>query len=214
MAVEEIINSYCKKYDIPGMIVGIDNEKGCDYYAYGYSERKRKIKVGSETLFEIASLSKAFTALAILLLEGRGLLSLDDRISNYFKGIKLCLDQTKEDLTDKIFIRDLIYHTSGLGKETIAITALSNKMNWEDCVAKLNTYSLHSYPGEKYEYVSINYVLLAYIIECVTHDSFTNVLKKLFAELGLNNTYADRKEALATGRMSYGYKLMFYKNRK
>lgn len=214
LRTEDIIEFYGRQLDIPGMIVAVANGKETKICPYGYADRKRKIEIKEDTLFEIASLSKAFTALVIFLLEQKQMISLNDNITKYLEGLKLCLKSTKEDLTGKIKIRDLLYHTSGLEKEDIYIGLFSKKVKKSDLILKLNRHFLIERPGIKYEYNSINYVLLAMIVECVTKKDFAEILEtKIFKDLGFENTYADRKKAVATGKMSCGYKIKFRRNR-
>lgn len=195
------------------MIVAVVNKEGMKIYPYGYADQKRKIEIEEDTLFEIASLSKAFTALVVFLLEEKQMISLDDSIIRYLNGLKLYLKNSGEDLTGKIQIRDLLYHTSGLEKEDIYIGNFSKRVKKTDLILKLNKHFLIERPGVKYEYSSINYVLLAMIVESITKIDFTEILAKTFKDMGLKNTYADRKKAVSTGKMSCGYKIKFRRNR-
>lgn len=214
LRTEDIIEYYGRKLDIPGMIVAVANEKETKICPYGYANRKRKMEVKEDTLFEIASLSKAFTALVIFLLEYKQMISLNDSILKYLEGLKLCLKSSKEDLTENIKIRDLLYHTSGLAEDDIYIGTFSNIVKKSDLIPMLNRHFLIERPGVKYEYTSINYVILALIVESVTKRDFAEILETMvFDALGLKNTYADREKAVATGKMSCGYKIKFCRNR-
>jgi CubicO group peptidase (beta-lactamase class C family) len=149
---------------------------------FGVSNLKTGEKISAETNFYLGSLAKQFTAMAILMLVERGLISEEDLIIKYIPELP---EYAKE-----IKIENLIHHTSGLidhysivGTDTFGLT---NK----DVLKILSERdSLLFSPGEKYSYSNPNYVLLSLLVEKVSGMSFTEFMEKnIFNPLAMNTT--------------------------
>ena len=158
--------------------------------AVGYSHLSGKEKKYSTvgTKYRIGSVTKMFTSVMIFQLIYEKKLSLDDALSKFFPGIPNA---------DKITIGNLLNHHSGLYN----FTNDSTYPNW-DTLPKTEQQMLGLFknqkpdfqPGEKAEYSNTNYVLLGYIIEKITGDSYANELeKRIVNKIGLNNTYYGHK---------------------
>jgi len=150
------------------------------------------------TLFEIASLSKQFTAAAILKLEQQGKLSLDDPIDARLPGVPAH--------SKKITIQQLLTHTSGVPRENTAGSG-------EDLEAALKAYLADGpkeKPGARFAYWNGGYALLAGIVERASGESFTAYCEReLFAPAGMQDTGftgdADlSRERAAIGRTTAG----------
>lgn len=131
----------------------------------GFSNRERKIQNSPNTIFDIGSITKQFTAVAILKLEMQGKLSTSDPISNYFENIP-------ED-KGMITIHDLLRHQSGLisnvGKDF-------DKISEADFLNKVFASKLKSEPGTTFSYSNIGYSLLGIIIEKISGQSYESYL--------------------------------------
>src|SRR5262249_47945150 len=96
--------------DLPGIaIVVIKDDRPIFLRAYGMADKEAGIKADTDTLYYIASSTKSFTALAAAMLDQEGKIKFADAITKYTQGVLL-----KNDIPDKITIRDLLTHTSGL----------------------------------------------------------------------------------------------------
>jgi len=132
---------------------------------YGYCDIARGIPNSPDTVFYLASLSKQFTAAAILKLESDGKLSVNDQISRYLPGVE----------ADKaaITIHQLLTHTSGLGNFGFDDLAGDwRQMNRDDAVRGILGTQLQAQPGKKFSYTNTDYLLLAAIVEYVSKERF------------------------------------------
>jgi CubicO group peptidase (beta-lactamase class C family) len=137
---------------------------------YGMADLDHDIPINPETVFHVASISKQFTAAAILLLAKEGKLSLDDDVRKYITELP--------DFGARITIRHLIYHTSGL-RDQWALLGLAGwryslDLITDDDVLELMSRQkeLNFKPGEKHIYCNTGYTLLAQIVKRVSGQSF------------------------------------------
>lgn len=162
------INNYLSKLERAGfngsVLVDINGEKVISK-GYGYKDAARKEKNSATTVFDIGSITKQFTASAILKLEMQGKLSVDDKISNYFENVPIDKQQ--------ITIHDLLRHQSGLisnvGRDYEKIT-LSEFLN------KIFASKLLFETGTDFSYSNIGYSLLAIIIEKTSNKTYEKYL--------------------------------------
>lgn len=158
---------------------------------YGYADTLFHDPNTPQTKFFIGSITKQFTAAAILLLNERGQLSLDDPISQY-------LPDCPSDPGDRITIRQLLTHTSGLPNYTDFPEMILNRtaeIEPDDIIASFKDLPLESEPGTKFKYGNSGYVLLGAIIEAVSGQSYEAFLhKELFKPLGMLNSGYGRRE--------------------
>ena len=157
--------------------------------AYGLSSMEYGVPNTTETLFNVASVSKQFSALGIVLLHLQGKLSVDDTIDKYIDGLP--------EFGKKITIRQMLHHTSGL-RSLHALFALAGWRNDDSRTnADLNRIiplqtDLNFEPGSEYMYCNTGYMFLVNIIEKVTGENFMNYMKKeVFEPLGMKDTYVE-----------------------
>ncbi|WP_299532563.1 serine hydrolase [Ulvibacterium sp.] len=146
--------------------------------AYGMSDKSRGLKNGKKTIYDIGSVTKQFTAAAILKLEMHKKLSVNDPISKYFVEIPM----DKKEIT----IHHLLTHTSGL---VASIGSDYEEISEKDFLHRVFASQLKSDIGEKFRYSNIGYSLLSIIIEKVSgmgYETFLN--KELFRPSGMQNT--------------------------
>ncbi|MHA4811709.1 serine hydrolase domain-containing protein [Flavitalea flava] len=157
-------------------------------------------RIDSTTNFRMASLSKQFTAMGILLLEKEHRLSFKDPIQKYFPELPARIGQ-------KILIRHLLTHSSGLMDYESLIPASQSKQVLDaDVLALLTSQdSLYFSPGNQFRYSNSGYCLLALIIERISHQSFSTFIKeKIFIPLGMNNSVI-YEEGLPIRNRAMGY---------
>ncbi|SIQ52939.1 serine hydrolase domain-containing protein [Chryseobacterium sp. RU33C] len=154
--------------------------------AYGLADYEWNIKNTIDTKFQLASVTKQFTATAILLLIEKGKLSLDDKLSKFLP------DYPK---ADSVTIHMLLSHSSGLamGFKEIALSS----MDKDSAYAKIKKIPYEFSPGTKSGYSNIGYYLLAKIIEKVSGEKYAVFLKKnIFEKAGMKNTGVSNNESI------------------
>ncbi len=169
----------------------------------GFSDYKTSQALNKTTVFQLASISKTFTATAILLLQEDSLLSINDSV------VKHIPEFPYEDIT----IKHLLTHTSGLQNYMYLLENFWTGSEFPDNEDVLEFYirqnrSLNFNPGSKFQYSNTGYVFLALIVERVSGKPFPDFLnERIFSPLGLNNTfvYDPRKTDTITNR-AYGYR--------
>lgn len=166
-----------------GVLLVADNVKPVYHNAVGYREFEKKIPLQITDIFELASVSKQFTAMIIMMLKEKRKLNYEDLLESYidlpYKGIT---------------IRHLLTHTSGLPDYQDVMDKYWDKSKVAgnaDCIDYLNKYAPAKQfePGEKYEYSNTGYLLLASIAEKVSGKDFIELCRKwIFKPLRMKNT--------------------------
>jgi len=158
--------------------------------SFGLANEKTKKELNVETTFELASVSKQFTAMGIVLIQKEGKLSYNDPISKYIPELK-----NYEGVT----IQNLLTHTGGLPDYMDLMMAekgdKTNSITNKDVINFFQKFQPKKEfePGEKFEYSNTGYIMLATIIERVSGKSFEDYLKeKIFIPLGMKNTFVYR----------------------
>jgi len=158
---------------------------------YGFADYERTPNTPA-TLFELASLSKQFTAAAILKLEQQGRLKTTDTLDRFFRGVP----------ADKkaVTVHQLLTHTSGLSPELGV--SYASPIGRDEYVKSMLARPLDAAPGEKFAYCNAAYALLAAIVEVASKRPFEDyVREEIFAPAGLADTGFVGDEALkAKGR--------------
>ncbi len=207
--IEKFIEENMNDGKIPGLSVTIVKDDKTVYQkGFGYSDVDGKKSVTCESLFEIGSNSKAFTALGILSLEKSGQINLQDEVTKYIPWLKAKYKGNEVPIT----IEQLLHQTSGIPFKTIDKIPVSNEDNaLEETVKTLVDIELDSEPGKKFQYATINYDVLGLIIEKVTGKAYENYIEEsVLKPMGLNNTYLFKNEAI-NEHMASGYKTGFLK---
>lgn len=194
---------------IPGLAVIVVKDGLTYVRGFGYADLERQIPVGPDTRFELASCSKAFTALAALQLEQRGLLRLENPVSHYFPWFTVRKDGENRPVT----LRQLLHHTSGIPWRTIAEIPMGNGEDaLEETVRNISGVELDHLPGEKFVYATVNYDIVGAVIEKVTGKRYEDYMREyIFRPLALSGTYVEMGEA--DSRKANGYKIGFLKPR-
>lgn len=212
--IDDMFQAAIKENQVPGVVALIARNGKIVYHkAYGAANEKGD-QLEKNTIFRIASQTKAITSTAVMMLWEEGKFRLDDPISKYIPefGPAQILDTyndsdgtyTTKPAEDQITIRDLITHTSGLGYGVIdgderfkkiyakaGITDLftTENISIEESVKKLAKLPLHHNPGEKFTY-SEGLDVLGYFIEVVSEIPFDEFLRKrIFDPLGMSDTW-------------------------
>jgi CubicO group peptidase (beta-lactamase class C family) len=178
-----------------GAVLVAQNGKIILHKAYGLADRERKIANVPQTLFNVASVGKTFTAAAVLKLEMQGKLRTDDLVSKYLGEFP----KEKSGAT----IHHLLTHTAGLVPDGTPLKYDSRKV----FVQSVKDVPSESKPGEKYRYTNAGYVLLAAIVEEVSGMPFETYLQKnIFDAAGLTATGYPWDERFENTPVAVGYK--------
>jgi len=179
-----------KKPNNPGGVVMVTHKNQIIFsQAYGLANIPYHIPNDKETVFNVGSISKQFTAMGIVLLQLEGKLSIDDAIQKYLPE----MPQFKQTIT----IRHLLHHTSGLRSSP----ELFGLAGWRegDAITNEDVYrylakqvDLNFEPGSEYMYSNSGYILLAKIIENVTKQDFKSWMKEnIFLPFQMNATFIE-----------------------
>ena len=192
------------KKNSPGCAVAIvRNDSILFAKGYGMANLEYDIPIEPQTIFHMASISKQFTAFAVVLLAKQGKLELDDDIHKYLSWFP--------DLKEKITIRNLLNHTSGIRDQwqllAISGTRLDDVITQEHIIKILSKQqALNFKPGEQYSYSNSGFTMLAEIVRSVTGQSLRQFTDSaIFKPLGMANThFHDDYEEIVKNR-SYSY---------
>ncbi len=172
----------------PGYSIGIVRNDSLIYAkGYGMSNLEYGIPNTPATIFHIASLSKQFTAFSIVLLARQGKLKLDDDIHKYLHWFP--------DLTEKITLRNLLNHTSGIRDQwqllAISGTGLEDVITQEHIIKILSKQqALNFRPGDEYSYSNSGFTMLAEVIKSVTGQTLRQFTDSaIFKPLGMTSTH-------------------------
>ena len=192
---DELLKRYAQ-YGFSGAVLVARGGKIVLNQGYGMANKQTSLTNTSETVFAIGSLTKQFTAAAILQLEEKGKLKTEDLISKFLGN----MPADKADIT----IHHLLTHTSGLvGDSANAQFPMDNRDRYVEAVKGMKP---RSKPGEKYSYSNVGYNLLAAIVEKVSGSAFEDYLeKKLFKPAGMKNSGFAGKEFWKENVKSVGY---------
>ena len=185
-AIDSYIAEEMSRRDIPGLALGtVRNGKVEKMGSYGIADRENGTPVNADTIFEIGSVTKQFTATLIMMLVEEGKLRLDDRLPRFLAG-------TPDDWS-KITVRHLLTHTSGIRNYTgLDGFEVSRHLTAGEFVRSLGGHPLESSePGEKFAYCNSGYNLLGFIIEKVSGQSYWEMLRaRILVPLQMNSTFS------------------------
>ena len=194
---------------IPGLSLVIVRDGQETIQSFGYANANERRKVTDSTLFQIGSCSKAFTALLVAGLIDKGELDPATDIRQYLPWLELYYKGKPQ----KVTVDQLMHHTSGIPWSSISLIPESNASDaLEKTVRRMNGIQLAHQPGKLFEYATVNYDILALIVQRVTGARFEDYMTSgLFDKLGLSHTSIG--QPVDSGLMASGYKLSFFRPR-
>ncbi len=184
----------------PGATVLISKDDKVIYRkAFGMANLELNTPMTPEHVLELASITKQFTGVAILMLMEQGKLNLQDPLSKYLEEYPK---------GDQITIHHLLNHTSGIKSYTDvpSFMELARKdMTPIEIINKFKDLPMEFEPGERYAYNNSAYILLGYIIEQTSEMSYEDFIQKnIFDKLGMKNSYYGSRSRIIPNRAS-GY---------
>jgi len=166
---------------------------------YGMANYEHGVPNTPQTKFRLGSITKQFTAMAIMQLQEKGLLNINDTVYKYIPDYPN---------GDKITIHHLLTHTAGIPNVARFPKYKKKKIKphtSEELVARFKDEPLDFEPGEKHRYSNSGYMLLGYIIEKASGKTYEDFLKEnIFAPLGMHNSGYDKAGPIIKNRAS-GY---------
>jgi CubicO group peptidase (beta-lactamase class C family) len=192
------------KPDSPGASLIVVRDGAVLYKrGYGIANLEYDIPITPSTVFHVASVSKEFTAFAVVLLASQGKLSLDDDIRKYLPEVP--------DFGKKITVRHLIHHTSGLRDQWELLAMAGWRL--DDVITKQHILKMVSHekelnfnPGDEHLYCNTGYTLLAVIVERVSGQSFRQYTQEnIFKPLGMTNTHFHDDHEMIVKNRAYSY---------
>lgn len=188
----------------PGCALGVLSDGKLVYKnGFGLANLEYDIPIMPSSVFHVASMAKQFTAMAALLLEESGRISLDDPISRYLPDCP--------EYAEAVSVRHLIHHTSGLRSDLVLLIMAGWRL--EDVITNGDVMELfrrqqglNFQPGDQFLYSGTGYLVLASIIEQVTGQSLDSYCKQMiFEPLGMNQTFFNDDYLRVVKERAYAY---------
>ncbi|MFN8597904.1 MAG: serine hydrolase domain-containing protein [Anaerolineae bacterium] len=190
-AIERYVETEMKRLGIPGLALGIVRQSQI-YHLQGFGVADSAGRcVTPDTPFHIGSLTKSFTALAIMQLVEAGQIELDMPVQAYLPWFTL----SDADAAARLTVRHLLNQSSGLS-ETDGNCLWTSTVGMEEAVRQMRTLRLCSPVGTKYQYCNLNYVVLGLLVEQVSGQAYGEyVSEHIFKPLGMDHSYTSHTEA-------------------
>jgi CubicO group peptidase (beta-lactamase class C family) len=198
--MEQVVQSYVANKTFMGSVLVVRDKAVLLDKGYGSADLEWDIPNSPTTKFRLGSITKQFTAASILLLEERGKLNINDPVKKYMADAPAAWD--------KVTIYNLLTHTSGIPsftgfpdyESTEAFATTPEKL-----VARFRDKPLEFQPGEKFAYDNSGYVLLGYLIEKISGETYAQfVQENIFTPLQMKDSGYDSNSAIIMHRAS-GY---------
>lgn len=188
--VDKLVNRTLTAFNVPGIAVAIIKDgKVVLAEGYGVKSIDTKEKVDANTLFGIASNSKAFTSAALAMLVDEGKINWDDKVVKYLPNFKMYNDYVTQEFT----IRDLLTHRSGLGLGAgdLMIWPDGSDFTAQDIIVNLQYLKPVSAFRTKYDYDNLLYIVAGEVIHVVSGQSWGDFIEqRIMQPLQMNNSAA------------------------
>ncbi|NQY68318.1 MAG: beta-lactamase family protein, partial [Flavobacteriales bacterium] len=182
--IDSFLQFYHKEGVLNGTVLAAENGKVIYKNAFGYADFHTKDTLKIESIFRLASVSKQFTAMCIMILKERGKLGYDDDITKYLPELKY----------KNVTIRHLLWHTGGLSdgdelwEKYWDKRKLADNQDFLELIAKYKPKREFA-PGKRYSYSNIGYNFLATIVGRASGILFREFVKQnIFEPLEMNNS--------------------------
>lgn len=195
-----------QRQGLVGATLLVKDKDGLWIGAEGYADISNNVKMGTHSLYFIASISKAYTSAAVYRYVDLGLISLNDPIAQWLS--QEIVD--KVDNVDKATVGDLLSHKSGIRDfytTQFELDRLNADQNWrkEDVIKYVYNKNAYHEVGSTYEYSNTNFLLLSMILESVSGKSFEQVYQEMvFNPLALTSAYYSEDVIIPDGAVK-GY---------
>jgi CubicO group peptidase (beta-lactamase class C family) len=199
-ALSDFVKAMAAKFGMPGAAAGVLVDGREAYGLHGVTSTENPLPVDQDTLFILASVSKTYTATAMMRLVAQGRVELGAPVRRYVPELRLSNERAAADIT----VLNLLNHTSGLSWALITDTGEGDDA-LARYVAMLPELELIAPPGERTSYSQAGYNLAGRIIEKVTGQTFEGAIASLVLEpLGLSHSFYARDDIM-TRRFAVGH---------
>jgi CubicO group peptidase (beta-lactamase class C family) len=209
--VEEILD----RHATVGLALGVVGPTGLEFFhGHGFAEIDSRRPVTADTGFRIASITKTFTAVAIMQLWEQGLVHLDRPANAYLRSFRLLAHRAATDRPATV--RHLLTHTSGVPEMVMAPRTLrylfGESLPLDATLPRLGDYyrgalRLAAEPGTRFTYTDHNFAILGQIVEDVTGTPLAGYFREhIFDPLGMHDSDLDRTPAVV-GQLATGYRV-------
>ena len=201
-AIDQIFKKFYEYESFQGAVLVADQGDIIYRQAFGQANREWSVPNTTDTRFNIASLSKQFTAVLVLQLVDEGKLHLDSTISAY-------LPEYRSDIGRQVTVHQLLTHQSGIPNYTslpyVWSDSLALRYATHDLIRKFGSRDLEFSPGTRFQYNNTGYLLLSAMAEAATGEPFDTLLtRRVLRPIHLQHTAVDDRSQLVEKR-AYGY---------
>ncbi|MFN8445886.1 MAG: serine hydrolase domain-containing protein [Caldilineaceae bacterium] len=207
-AIDRFVTEQMETQRVPGLALAITRGEEV-LYLKGYGSANGQQPITPQTQFLIASLSKSFTAVAVLQLVEAGQIELDAPVQRYLPDFTLADAAAAKTIT----VRQLLNQVSGLGDTGFPEMRLPAPATLAERITQMQRARLAAAPGTSYIYFNVNYQILARIVEVVSGQPFSTYLHDyLFVPLAMSNTtniMSSRDLAQTPPDLAQGHLLLF-----
>lgn len=203
--IQKMFEDYARSHKFPSVVFGIVSEGELVYTgSWGFADIEKKIPASATSLYRIASMSKSFTAMAILRLRDEGKLRMDDPVSDYIPEMKNAKYLTSD--APAITVRDLMMHAAGFPEDNpwgdrqldIADSTFTRWMK--------EGFSYSNVAGIAYEYSNTGFALLGRIISNVSRMKYEDyITANILRPLGMNHTTFEFSD-IPSNQFAKGYR--------
>ncbi|MCP4678042.1 MAG: beta-lactamase family protein [Deltaproteobacteria bacterium] len=202
--IDALLTQYTQKKMFSGQILIAEGDHHLLRKDYGYADWDLKTPFDKDAIFRIGSLTKQFTAAAILRLEEQGQLSTDDPLSKFIPELSPAILGYKG---APVRLHHLLTHTSGIPSASFGNTLGNREIPFTNVTEALLEKSLSRAPGSEYHYLNLGYVLLGEVIRRLSGKTYEQFLREtFFIPLSMTNTGikvdATQRKSVAKGHLS------------
>jgi CubicO group peptidase (beta-lactamase class C family) len=203
--IDEMVEDGMRNYNIPGLSLGIIKGKQLVYLkGYGVADDSGRL-ITPQTPFILGSVSKSFTALAIMQLVEQGKIDLDAGVQNYLPWLRLEDPAGARPVT----VRDLLNQTSGISSYDGRKIINGGNHSLEEVVRKQSNLKLSKPVGTTFQYSNTNYIILGEIVQRVSGLTYEQYIEDfIFNPLDMKNSFTRKSKAMENGLTS-GYQSVF-----
>lgn len=203
--IDELYKNHALKNNMPGFVYGlIADGKLIHTGNLGYTNIAEKTPATIKSEFRIASMTKSFTAMAILKLRDEGKLDLDDPVYKYIPEMKSQKYLTND--APAITIRHLLTHAAGFPEDNPWGDRQLDVSDEELLEVIRNGISFSNVPGIKFEYSNLGFAILGHIIKIVTGQSYEDyITRNILKPAGMKNTYWEYSN-IPANELAHGYR--------
>jgi CubicO group peptidase (beta-lactamase class C family) len=203
--IDTYVMSQMQRLHLPGVALGIVHQNQVVYtQGYGVADPSGR-PMTAHTPFVLASISKSFTALAIMQLAEQGKITLDAPVQRYIPWFQVATPGA----ASRITIRDLLIQTSGLSPYLGGIHPAEPHESIEHFVRAMRTTTLTAPVGTTFQYSNANYAVLGLVIQMVSGEAYgTYIQQHIFAPLAMQESFTSQADARKHG-LTAGYQTFF-----